>query len=330
MNNLSGLDIAAEYLLCLKAGSRANEGLGFRTYLSAFATGDLRASLHGRKVRIEASSTHPAQLDLVSRLFGHHGGRMVYPIETPGGWAWRVVYDLGPAFSFLLDARSRTYAALRSRRLFYVAMAGLIDSEGHIGIRKSGPRFRTVVTVTNSDTRLIKLIVGGLLARGYRVSVQRFGPTNSVPRCEVFVYGKAALRLLNKLSLRHREKIEARDAVLHSREAPQKARYDYVQLRLKIRRERDLCVEEARIAFLQRDSRRLERVNTYVKFARTALAMRLTGWSIHQIGISLGRSERTVYRLLRRAQYARKSERQAERTHQPKKPLSAETRIQSH
>ena len=313
----------------MKAGSGQIHGAIPQVYLSAFTTGDLRVSLHGRRVRVEASSAHPAQLELVGRFFDPYRKRIAYPIETPRGWAWRFVYDLGPAFSFLLDARSRTYAALRSKRQFYVAMAGLIDSEGHVGLLKSGSRIRPVIAVSNSDTKLIKLIAGSLLARGYHVSVQRFRPLDSVPQSEVFLYGKSAIRLSNKLILRHREKIEARDIVVHSLETPQKAHSKYLQLRRRIKHERNLCVQDARRAYLQRGLRRRERVDAYVEFAETALDLRLAGKSIQEIGISLERSERTVYRLLRRADDARKPERETEQAHRPKKSLLAKTCIQS-
>lgn len=272
----------------------------FKAYLCSFSTGDLRVQWHGRKIRVEASSTHPSQIYLVSSLFGGQGRRIEYPIKTQSAFGWRLVHYLSPKFSFLLDSRSRTYAALRAIRTFYIAIAGLIDSEGHIGIGAASHSYSPVVTISNSDLHLIRLILRSLIERGYRASIQTRILSDGTRCYEVYLSGSSATRLLERVKLRHPEKIEAKRIAVASKSDPHGARDAYLTLRKHVNHQRNACVESARTAFESRGDKRLRRRDAYNDTIKLAAQLRSRGESISRIGITLGRSQRTIYRLLRR------------------------------
>lgn len=105
-----------------------------KTYLTYFATGDLHATRHGTKVRLEGGTTHEAQMKLIQRLFSQYARPIVYPCEsTPGRYSWKIVFDLDRSFEFLLDkAKSLPQLILKNDRLFFVSTNGFTVAEGHI------------------------------------------------------------------------------------------------------------------------------------------------------------------------------------------------------
>ncbi len=273
----------------------------FKAYLCSFSTGDLRVQRHGRKIRVEASSTHPSQIYLVASIFDKRAKRIEYPIKTPSAFGWRLVYYLSPGFLFLLDSRKRTYASLRTIKFFYFAIAGLIDSEGHIGISARSRSYSPLVTIGNSDLFLIRLITRGLIIRGYRASVQLRVLRDGTRYHEVFLSGRSATRLLKQVNLQHPEKIRAQRIVLKPEGDRRKARDAYLKLRAQILHERDSCVRAARIAFENRGERKLRKRRFRDEVIERATHLRSQGVTISRIGITLGRSQRTIYRMLRKS-----------------------------
>ena len=271
-----------------------------RAYLVAFSAGDFHVYTHGRKVRVEASTTHPAQIELVSSLFEGHAHRISYPIRTPQGFGWRIVHDVGKEFAFLLDSRSLTYEALKKPRTFYFAIAGLIDSEGHVGVTSDSEYPAPIVVISNSDLYLIRLVLQLLEQKGYRASIQTKTFEDGSKCHEVRLKGRSAIRLLKRVCLHHREKREASKIVLTNQSDPQKARCEYLELRRRTREERDACVESARIAFQNRGERKLWKRLAYEEISKSAKSMRVQGSTISKIAIALGKSERTIYRYLGR------------------------------
>ncbi len=283
-----------------------------KAYICSFSTGDLRVQRHGRKIRVESSSTHPAQIYLVHSIFEAHGELIEYPIRTPSAFGWRSVYHLSPKFQFLLDSRKRTYAALRARATFYFAIAGLIDSEGHIGISTASRSYYPVILISNSDLYLVRLILRSLVNRGYRARIQSRILGDGSRIHEVCLSGRSATRLLQRVELHHPEKIQAKRIVLASLSDPRKGRVAYLKLRASINHQRDACVEAAKIAFENRAERRLRRMEAYNDFAKLAAEMKSNGETIPRIGITLGRSQRTIYRLLRRNSVGKRNSEEGE------------------
>ena len=115
------------------------------------------------------------------------------------------------------------------------------------------------------------------------------------------VYGQAAKNLANQLTLRHREKITARNLInkLHG------TRWDesgpvYRTFRASIKTARDLCVEAARLNYLAMGNRIAKRKGRMLELAKSVGTLRSDVKRIAAIAVSTGMSERTVYRYLER------------------------------
>jgi hypothetical protein len=151
-----------------------------------------------------------------------------------------------------------------------------------------------------------------LLERGYGVWIQSRTYVDGKRGYEIGLSGNSALRLLNRLVLRHPEKIRARQIALLSETNPQEARDSYLFHRRQVLQERDAFVEDARNSYLNRNQRKLERRNNFEVLVKRAAQLRLGGKRISEIGTTLGRSERTVYRLLRRCRFGERTAKESE------------------
>lgn len=269
-----------------------------RAYLAALAFGDFHVSRHGRKIRVEASSTHRAQVELVEVLFAEHGRRIHYAFWNGRGAAWRVVFDLDRTFSFLLAAEAIVRRGLTSEKLLLPTLAGLIDSEGHVGLIRRGKTSYPVATVSNCNRAVMRLLLTRLRSQGYPANLQSHEYSKGAHIFQVAVRGRKALQLIANLPLRHEEKIISRQIISKVYSDQKNALDEYRSFRDEIAIARDDYVSAASDAFLSRKIRRANRARKFQLFAASALAMKQRGMSITAVGISLGRSERTVYRLL--------------------------------
>jgi len=263
----------------------------------------------------------------VSCLFGNYARLIKYPIKVRNSYGWRLVYDLGKSFSFLLDCRSITYKALRSSRTFYIALAGIVDSEGHVGLRKSASEASPVVTITNGDASLVRIVCSMLHKRGYHFSIELKKYETGPPCYEIFLTGRYALHLLRRLVLHHPEKIAARRIVMSYARNPTKAYSNYQAVRRRTKLETRNCINEAKYAYLRKDSRKLRKITAYYNLVSAARKLRDKGRTTREIGISIERSQRTVYRLLQRDIIGKRKTTKAESIDKREKPVSSKTRL---
>ncbi|MDV3276995.1 MAG: helix-turn-helix domain-containing protein [Nitrososphaerales archaeon] len=298
-----------------------------RAYVAALAFGDFHVSKHGRKVRIEASSTHPAQIDLVTGLFNEYGKQIRYPIRSGRVVAWRVTYNLDRAFSFLFQAKDLVKKGLSSSRLFYSTLSGLTDSEGHVGLTRRGDTAYPVLTISNTNRQIMQLLHHRLRCRGYPANLEAREYSRGALIYEVSVRGVKALNLLRKLNLRHREKVLARSIVLHASHSPKHSLGSYRRFRRQLELERDAYVLSAIEEYRKRKCRKAKRVRAFERVTANAVMMRREGLTIEEIAKSLNRSKRTVYRLLgRKTRYGIPEE--TEQANQGEKPVLAQARVQ--
>jgi hypothetical protein len=120
------------------------EDSAMKTYLSYFATGDLHSYWHGTKVRLEGTTTHPAQIRLTFDLLGSYCKPMVYAVRNPpyftewSKYAWRVVFDLDESFKFLISLPKEVNdGILNNDESFYAALGGFSDAEGFIVLKET-------------------------------------------------------------------------------------------------------------------------------------------------------------------------------------------------
>lgn len=270
------------------------------TYMRHFGLGDLRVTLHGRKVRVEASTTHPAQLKLVTQLFSWNAKPIIYGFKNPGGYAWRVVYHLDGSFRFLMTDRTQVLGDLEDVRRFPHALGGFSDAESHIGLGNSSGIARARYLVGNRKKWILEGIKTALNNHGIHASMTSRVDIGGI-QWELSVSGQAAKNLVNQLALRHQEKIVARSLIyiLHGTKWAESGPV-YRAFRASIKTARDICVEAARLNYLAIGKRKAMRKGRMLDLAKSVGTLRSNGKSIEAISVSTGMSERTVYRYLER------------------------------
>src|SRR6266480_1578673 len=171
----------------------------------------MHAYWHGRKVRLEGSTTHPAQMRLIFDLFGAHCKPMVYAVKNPpyftewSRYAWRIVLDLDRSFEFLISLPKRVdHGILDNNESFYVALGGFSDAEGHIGLRgRDNGQSEAAFGVSNTNVQICRDFLMGLRRRGFSANV-RGKPLNGSPSLwELAVSSKDVVSLVDRLLLKH-------------------------------------------------------------------------------------------------------------------------------
>lgn len=280
-----------------------------KTYLLYFATGDLYTSWNGRKVMLQIATTHPAQLWLMRDLFIKYGKPIIFPVKNnpamASPYSWRCDYLLDRSFEFLVNLPKRVRASImKDDALFYAALSGFADAEGHVGLGSGGGYVKgreptkSMFIVSNSNKIILDDFQAGLEQRGFSSSFRT--PRDEIGAAwDLGVFNRNAVRLLPKLGLRHAEKIAAKKLVFtHWKKPWAEVRPLYRAFRDRIKFERDSCVRTAEMAYLNRSRMKLYKKEKYREISRRAFTLRLRGLTIDEIARALGKSPRTVYRRL--------------------------------
>jgi len=278
-----------------------------KTYLKYFAAGDLHTYRHGTKVRVEGSSTHPAQLELLRDLFGGYAKPIFVPLLTPDGhYALRATYDLSSSFDFLLTKVKRMERSeLRDDALFYSALSGFSDAEGHVGLSMSGRKTLAEYALGNMNHQLLDDFLRGLDSREYSAGICATRPG----MFQLYAHADCVLRLLTKIQFRHREKIVGCQlAVTYSGHPWSVARPVYKDYRRKILAERDALEAIAGRRFLLRADRRRRKQEIFNQRVESTFELFAKGLSVKEVADSLNCSIRTAYRRKERFCKGRKGE----------------------
>lgn len=140
-----------------------------RAYLKGFAHGDLDVR-RTSTLAITASSTttHPAFVALFESLFRSYGPVYVYPIlDRVSGYRWKVAARLDNTFAFILPEQRMPYPDYSSNGVFFAWLAGLVDSDGSVGIIHAANNVRVNLGIANEDLMLLRHIREQLLRAGY-------------------------------------------------------------------------------------------------------------------------------------------------------------------
>jgi len=121
-----------------------------RAYMRGFARGDLNVARTSEvSLFVSTTTTHPAFSTLFQGLFSRYGHVYTYPIlDDFGRFKWKVAVRLDRSFDFLLPTTLGSALAHVSNPLLRAAwLAGLVDTDGHVGIVRSGvyARFRVAI-----------------------------------------------------------------------------------------------------------------------------------------------------------------------------------------
>ncbi len=199
-----------------------------KAYLIGFANGDLTArQVSGTAIMVTTTTTHPAFAELFHQLFDRFGHVYQYPMyEEEKGHKWRLGVRLDNSFQFLLTTADEAIERFQSRSLFMSWLAGIFDSEGNINIVNSSSYARLMLTIYNTDLRLLRAIKRVLAGLNYHPAgpylLSQKGKT--VPGWNIkysqdmwslqFERTSEAQALLAELPLRHEERVQRRSVGL--------------------------------------------------------------------------------------------------------------------
>jgi len=191
-----------------------------KAYMLGLIKGDITLSVKSKfTLRLTTSSSRKALLDLFKNVFGSYGPIYIYASQNVlSNYNWKMVAELDlNSFSFLLKPKIDLTS---DKLLSFNFIAGLIDSDGSIFIRKSGKYFQFVIRIYNEDTSLLKLVKEFLYNEGFNVSFQLFSKVGDARKSKgvtikynndyyvvELTQKKNVIKLLSLLPLKHPEKI---------------------------------------------------------------------------------------------------------------------------
>jgi hypothetical protein len=199
-----------------------------RAYLRGFARGDLDVRRVSKlAIMVSSTTTHPAFVTLFKSLFEAHGPVYIYPIrDDKWRYKWKVAARLDNSFAFILPDQGDDYPHFHTKDEFLAWLAGLIDSDGSVGIIHSGRYLRVNLQIANEDIELLQHIKIELKAGGYHPDgpyrVHRQGHVteawNIVYNHDMYCLGiqrySDVRKILPLLPLRHEEKRRRCELVL--------------------------------------------------------------------------------------------------------------------
>jgi hypothetical protein len=287
-----------------------------KMYLTYFAAGDMHAYRHGTKVRVEGSTTHPAQLELLRDLFGSYVKPIYEPALAPNGHhCFRATFDLSTSFDVLLSKpRGLERQVLRDDGLFYSALSGFSDAEGHVGLRRNRDKAYARYALSNRNRQMIHSFQRGLISRGYNAPV--YALHGDKIQWQLEVNGQHALQLLPNIRFRHREKIVGRQiAMTHDRSPWGIAGPLYAAHRRAILVERNALEAIAARRYDLRDDRKRRKSAIFKQRVESSFELFAKGIGIEEVARALNCSIRTTYRRKERFRESRVVENRHDGTH---------------
>lgn len=186
-----------------------------KAYLLGLVAGDFCAYRHHRQIAVEVTTTHPAMLELFYSVFKKYGTpiqRVKYNKITKR--YERVGYVLlNNSFDFLLSKNFNV-----DNKYFYYFLAGFFDSEGCVHVYDNHGYIGVTILLYNSNKELLEIIKKRLEEDGFHPKFYKFfrkgqkTTNNYIRRNDLWVVAlhtiNEILTLLNKMPIKHREKIE--------------------------------------------------------------------------------------------------------------------------
>lgn len=88
---------------------------------------------HGKRIRLQVNTTHPAMLELFKTLFSKYSHLCLCPDfrKKLSTFQWHIQADLDASFSFLMKKpRAIEVGIIKNTNLFLAFLAGYADAEG--------------------------------------------------------------------------------------------------------------------------------------------------------------------------------------------------------
>jgi hypothetical protein len=206
-------------LALTKYHAKAFDGdLTSRAYLLGFRAGDLHAQVHGRRIRASVGTTHPAMAELFRLVFSGFTEVRRYPkYNDLGGFHWCIFCDLDSTFDFLLKKPTEIPDwVLKDEEFFYSFLAGYFDAEGCVSFDLRPSSHSISLILKSCDYGILKDTYICLANNQYTPTMLLDGRAGEQDLNSDFwalrVGGRSnALKLLNKMPLKHPEKVAKSD-----------------------------------------------------------------------------------------------------------------------
>jgi len=132
-----------------------------RAYFLGLRTGDFYAKCPHKSIRVQTTTTHLAQIDLLKNAFRNYGKTSIYLSKNKSREdEWFVYVDLHPSFKFLLKKPNKIPNwILRDKKYFFQFLAAYMDCEGNWNIQKSHQKHvRFMLRIRTGDLKILRQI----------------------------------------------------------------------------------------------------------------------------------------------------------------------------
>lgn len=131
-----------------------------KAYLIGLVKGDLTPTKKSRySLRLTVGSTHKNFIQFLKSIFSKYGPVYIYPAKDRSYYQWKICAELEmSSFKFLLEAKQEESILNLDADSFIYFLAGLIDTDGSIYIRKAGKYAQYMVRVFGQDVILLEKI----------------------------------------------------------------------------------------------------------------------------------------------------------------------------
>lgn len=203
-----------------------------KAYMMSLRSGDINAYKHSSCIRIQTSSTHPAQIQMVRDTFEKYSHIGICFHSTRFGESRTVYSDLNESFNFLVEKTHEIPGWIMNNKKYFLSfLAGYMDCEGNWEIAKSNENdVRFMFRIRTYDKTILEQIKIQLEELGFATSFyldKKKGDNSTISGnlknnfYGVRIYSKLdIIRIVNSLLplSRHSEKIRKMKFILENKD----------------------------------------------------------------------------------------------------------------
>ena len=146
--------------------------LNEKAYFLGLRAGDFYARCLHKSIRVQTTTTHLAQLNLLKNAFRNYGEMRVYLTKNRArADEWFIYVDLDSSFEFLITKPSKISDwILKDKKYFFQFLTAYMDCEGTWTVQKSHQKHtRFIFAISTGDLKVLKQIKEKLGILGYHV-----------------------------------------------------------------------------------------------------------------------------------------------------------------
>jgi len=209
--------------------------LNEKAYFLGLRAGDFYAKWIRKSIRVQTTTTHLAQIDLLKNAFRNYGKTCVYLAKNESREdEWFIYVDLDSSFRFLVTKPNKISDwILKDKKYFFQFLAAYMDCEGSWKIQKSHQKHtRFMFKIRTGDLKILRQIKKRLGILNYHPYLYLESKKGTKVSSEVYngVYNrnifdltvnrkKEIISLINKLLplSKHSEKIRKMNFILENK-----------------------------------------------------------------------------------------------------------------